>query len=232
MKALIISDIHSNIYSIRAIWEQESDSDIIYCTGDLVDSGPFPNEVIDWVRKQHVVCTKGNHDERVIAHYQSSTKMEDLPSNKRNWAYHNASRLNDEEIAFLQRLPETVEFHMDGIHYCMKHQFGPKYETIESIYQFRQFWSTYTTETKNHAHAKRIILGHTHWQAVHYLKDDELWINPGSTSYRPTRQKEDRSQDAHYITITDGQIHIKSVDYDVTPVIQAAEQENLPSYWC
>ncbi|MDQ8738992.1 hypothetical protein [Paenibacillus sp. LHD-38] len=120
---------------------------------------------------------------------------------------------------------------MDGIHYCMKHQFGQKYETIESIHQFRQFWYTYTTETKNHAHAKRIIFGHTHWQAVHYLKDDELWINPGSTSNRPTRQKEDRSQDAHYITITDGQIHIKSVDYDVTPIIQAAKQENLPSYW-
>ena len=231
LKALIISDIHSNVYSLEAIWEHESDSDVIYCTGDLVDSGPFPNEVIEWARVHNVMCTKGNHDERVISHYHTGIKTEDLPENKRNWAYHNANRLNKEEIAYLQQLPDTVEFDMDNIHYCMKHQFGEKYETIESIVQFRQFWSEHTANTKMSSQEKRVIFGHTHWQAVHYLKDHELWINPGSTSYRPTRQKEDRSVDAHYITITDGQIQLKSVDYDVSPLIQAAKEAKLPSYW-
>ncbi|MCS7464310.1 metallophosphoesterase [Paenibacillus doosanensis] len=231
MKALILSDIHSNIQSLRAVWERESDSDIIYCTGDLVDCGPFPGEVIDWVRKHQVICTKGNHDERIIAHYHSRIKMEDLPDNKGNWAYHNAGCLNDEEIRFLQELPESVECRMDGFHYCMKHQFGEKYETIESIHQLRHFWSKHTAAVETHSQAKRVIFGHTHWQAVQYLKDDELWMNPGSTSYRPTRQKEDRSLDAHYITITDGQIRMKSVDYDVTPLIRASAEVHLPSYW-
>ena len=30
MKALVISDIHSNIYALEAIWAQERDSDVIY----------------------------------------------------------------------------------------------------------------------------------------------------------------------------------------------------------
>ena len=42
MKALIISDIHSNIYGLEAVYKKEKDSDIIYCAGDLVDYGPFP----------------------------------------------------------------------------------------------------------------------------------------------------------------------------------------------
>lgn len=231
MKALIISDIHSNIYSLQAIWEQEQDSDIIYCAGDLVDSGPFPNEVIEWVREHRVICVKGNHDRRVIEHYRSGIKWEDVPENKRNWAYYNANLLNEEEIAFLQGLPESVEFILDGIHYCMTHQYGEHYDIIESIHTFRSFWEAHTSTAFHQAPVKRLILGHTHWRAVHYLGDRELWLNPGSTSYRPTRQSLDRSQDAHYITITDGHIQLKSLDYDVTPLIEAAKQANLPSYW-
>ena len=30
MKALIISDIHSNIYALEAIWSEEKDCDVIY----------------------------------------------------------------------------------------------------------------------------------------------------------------------------------------------------------
>lgn len=49
MKALILSDIHSNIYALEAIWNKERDSDLILCAGDLVDYGPFPQEVLAWV---------------------------------------------------------------------------------------------------------------------------------------------------------------------------------------
>ena len=55
MKALILSDLHSNIHALEAIWARERDSDAIYCAGDLVDYGPFPNEVLDWVRQRRVV---------------------------------------------------------------------------------------------------------------------------------------------------------------------------------
>ena len=51
MKALLIADIHSNICALEAIWNKEQDSDIIYCAGDLVDWGPFPKQVLDWVRE-------------------------------------------------------------------------------------------------------------------------------------------------------------------------------------
>ncbi len=30
----------------------------------------------------------------------------------------------------------------------------------------------------------RLVIGHTHRQAVRYLSDSPLWLNPGSVSYR------------------------------------------------
>lgn len=222
MKALIISDIHSNIHSLNAIWEKEKDSDIIYCAGDLIDYGPFPKEVIAWCKAHQVTTVKGNHDEDVINHYRSGKKLEDIPEEERTWVHHNAAQLEDSDIAYLEALPYHIEFTMDGIHYCMKHSFIHRsYETIESRKQFLDFWREYTSVPQ--AEQKRSIFGHTHYQAVHYLGDQELWLNPGSTSYRPSRQSVDFSQNAHYMTITDGQIQFRSVDYDLTPLFEAVK---------
>ena len=57
MKVPILPDIHSNIFALEGIWAQESDSDTVYCTGDLVDYGSNPIEVLDWVREQGIACT-------------------------------------------------------------------------------------------------------------------------------------------------------------------------------
>ena len=35
MKTLIISDLHSNIFALEAIWNQEHDSDAVYCAVKL-----------------------------------------------------------------------------------------------------------------------------------------------------------------------------------------------------
>lgn len=50
MKALIISDIHANIHALRAIEKVET-WDTVYCCGDLTDYGPFPMEVIAWMKE-------------------------------------------------------------------------------------------------------------------------------------------------------------------------------------
>ncbi len=222
MKALIISDIHSNIYSLKAIWEKEKDCDVIFCAGDLVDYGPFPKEVIQWCRERNVTAVKGNHDEDVINHFYSGIKLKDIPEEERTWVHYNASQLDESDIAYLKALPYHAAFTMDGIHYCMKHSYIHRsYETIESRIQFLDFWNEYANNPESEQ--KRVIFGHTHYQAVHYLGDQELWLNPGSTSYRPSRQSIDLSQDAHYMTITGGQIQFKRVSYDLSPLYDAVK---------
>ena len=55
MKLLIISDLHANIDALHAIWERESDADVVLCVGDVVDWGFYPHETIAWLRERNAV---------------------------------------------------------------------------------------------------------------------------------------------------------------------------------
>ncbi|WP_127585606.1 metallophosphoesterase family protein [Paenibacillus koleovorans] len=223
MKALIISDVHANICGLEAIWKQEKDSDIIYCAGDLVDYGPYPKEAIQWVREHKAVCVKGNHDERVAALFRNKDQLWNVSDEERTWAHDNAQKLDEGEIEYLERLPYSVAFMMDSIGYSMQHLYND-YETIPSLYHFHQFWERQTEEPIRSMASKRMIFGHTHRRNIHYLSNDELWMNPGSISYR---RRDDPSKEAHYLTITDGRMDMKSVAYDRSPLLQVTMSTKL-----
>jgi putative phosphoesterase len=223
MKALVVSDIHSNIYALQAIWEREHDSDVLYCAGDLVDYGPFPCEVLAWMRDHNAVCVQGNHDAWVVMHYRQCPNLWDIPEDEYLWVHHNARRLSEDEVEFLEQLPQSVSFVMDGITYHMQHLFR-EYESILSLYEFRRFWREHVPATVADLPNKRLIFGHTHRQAIHYLSDGELWLNPGSVSYR---RPDDPTKEAHYLTITDGVISLKALAYDRTPLYEAVKRERM-----
>jgi len=63
MKIVIISDIHGNFASLEHFPEKHCDQ--LWCLGDLVDYGPSPHEVIDWVRRRATAAVRGNHDHAV-----------------------------------------------------------------------------------------------------------------------------------------------------------------------
>ena len=215
MKALILSDIHSNIYALEAIWSKENDSDVIYITGDLVDYGPYPRDVIDWIRTHKAQCTLGNHDHWLVENYRAGNLYHKIPQDSRFWVHHNASLLDDAHINFLESLPKNISFDLNGIDYGLTHLYH-EYDEITSIHAFEEFrrCSFATTARPNFS---RLILGHTHRLCIHYLSDELLWLNPGSVSYR---RRDDPDQSAHYATITDGKISLKRIGYDITPLQQ------------
>lgn len=67
MRFAVIGDIHSNIYALESVIEdiREKKVDFIVSTGDLVGYLPFPNEVIELIRKERVVAIQGNHDQAI-----------------------------------------------------------------------------------------------------------------------------------------------------------------------
>ena len=213
MKTLILSDIHSNIYALEAIWNLQRDSDLVYCAGDLVDYGPYPKEVLNWVRSHDVRCVQGNHDSWVVMNYRSGKKFENIPVEERAWVHHNASLLDEQDIEYLEQLPKALTFELDKIAYCITHLYQD-YEEIVSLYSYQKFLG-HIVEDGNKADISRLIIGHTHRQAVRYLSDDILWLNPGSVSYR---RKDDPDQTAHYAVIVDGNISLKRLSYDLAPL--------------
>lgn len=68
MRAVIVSDIHSNLAALQAVWEDAARQgyDEVWCLGDIVGYGPQPNECVALIRAAAARCLAGNHDLGVI----------------------------------------------------------------------------------------------------------------------------------------------------------------------
>ncbi len=51
MRALIISDIHSNLQAFKAMLAAAPQHDVVWNLGDIVGYGANPNEVVDLARE-------------------------------------------------------------------------------------------------------------------------------------------------------------------------------------
>jgi protein phosphatase len=59
MKIVIISDLHGNLEALSALPEKY---DQLWVIGDLVNYGPDPAAVVEFVRAKASVMVRGNHD--------------------------------------------------------------------------------------------------------------------------------------------------------------------------
>ena len=64
MKIGIISDIHGNLHALQAVAEEleREKVDEIWCLGDVVGYGAFPNECLQWVKENCKYLILGNHE--------------------------------------------------------------------------------------------------------------------------------------------------------------------------
>ena len=99
MKILVLSDCHSNVDALNAVWEKESDCDIILFAGDMVDFGFYPKETVRWFmeRKDKLFAVRGNHDEWILDN-RGSWDVKDPPKSFQDVTF---SRLGEEEYQFL-----------------------------------------------------------------------------------------------------------------------------------
>ncbi len=70
MKICVITDIHSNVFALRAALADIDDlkPDKIICLGDIVGNGAYPEETVEIIRKRpDIECVGGNHDFIVLA---------------------------------------------------------------------------------------------------------------------------------------------------------------------
>lgn len=67
MKIAVLSDIHGNILALEAVLKdiELRGPDLIFCLGDLVGYGAFPNEVISLISWRRIPTIMGNYDEGV-----------------------------------------------------------------------------------------------------------------------------------------------------------------------
>lgn len=218
MKTLILSDVHSNVRGLQSIWRIESDSDRIYCAGDLVGYGPDPGETIEWLMAHEVACVRGNHDLGLAEYYRRPGGLGDAPPI--DWArlHHNASSLSEEHVSFLERLPVAVTFSLDGIACGMTHAADDAAVAAGSVEAHGAFVAQRFQPGPDGPIA-RVIHGHSHSQTLSRPGQRRVWLNPGPAiegqpdPTNPGNYVGFPDGRAYYSTITDGRIELKHVEY-------------------
>lgn len=105
MRALVVSDLHSNSEALRAVLSRvrRKKFDRIICLGDFVGYGAHPNQVLDLMRTfgtpKHYI--RGNHD-RVAAGLDDGTGFNHAAKVAAIWTRDHLSRPNRD---FLRKLP-------------------------------------------------------------------------------------------------------------------------------
>ncbi len=67
MKIAVFSDLHGNIFALEAVLKVivQAQANEIVCLGDLVGYHPFPNEVVERIRRLAIPTIMGNYDQGV-----------------------------------------------------------------------------------------------------------------------------------------------------------------------
>src|SRR5207253_880122 len=58
----VVADVHSNLPALRAVLDNMGTVDALWCLGDFVGYGPWPNECVELLRQLGVEAIAGNHD--------------------------------------------------------------------------------------------------------------------------------------------------------------------------
>jgi protein phosphatase len=148
--------------------------DKVFCMGDLVDYGPEPIGVIDWIRDNNVPTIRGNHDNAVALHVDCgcSYTYKHLSEATREHTWSSIS-VNDEH--FLKGLPLKLESEIDGLRFMFVHGSPSSFfDYIDPDIEVERLES-YTADLND----DYLVTGHTHKPAM--LKTSKtVIINPGS----------------------------------------------------
>ena len=129
MKIAIVSDIHGNLEALEAL--PRSDLDEIWCLGDLVDYGPRPREVIEWVSKNVMVAVRGNHDHAVgfDVDPRCSPAFGPLAASTKDYTL---AILSEPERGFLRGLPIHREMNLESGQFIASTRF-PVIHSLDTV---------------------------------------------------------------------------------------------------
>jgi putative phosphoesterase len=171
MKIVIISDLHGNYDALSSLPEREYDE--LWVLGDLVNYGPQPVEVVEFVRSHATLVMSGNHDHAVGfgADPRCSPPFREMAEVMQRVT---DSLLNAEYKNYLRNLPTSLRIVRGNKTFYLCHAMpsDPLYGYCEAT---SERWEQ---ECKN-ASADFLFAGHTHVPFVREIENCTV-VNPGS----------------------------------------------------
>jgi len=208
VKIVIISDLHGNYDALSALPER---GDELWVLGDLVNYGPHPKQVVDFVRTKAAVVVRGNHDHSVgyDEDPRCTPRYAQMADETRRFT---DGVLGNEDKQFLRRLPLKAEIERDGKRFYLCHAI-PSNPLYGYCPQESDKWPA-ELEMMN---CDVLLVGHTHTPFINRI-GKQVVVNPGSLG-----QPKTGNADACYAVFENGVFALKSFTYQVERTIHAIE---------
>ena len=229
MKFAFISDIHANIHALQAVWEdiENQKPDLVYCLGDLVGYGAFPNEVIEFIRGRDISTVMGNYDEGVgfdrdeCGCAYKTVEEDRLGMLSLLWTRKHTTAENK---TFLKELPLQIRIEGRRPHILLVH--GSPRKINEYLYQDRPKASF--ERIAKLAGTDVLLFGHTHFPYTKTV-NDTLFVNTGSVG-----KPKDGDPRGSYVILKTGRrtnVEFRRVRYDVKAAADAIRETDLPDHY-
>jgi putative phosphoesterase len=225
MRITILSDIHGNMPALDAVLTDlgSRHSDAVYCLGDLVGYAPFPNQVVDRIRREGIATIMGNYDDGVGFDRDDCgcayREQEERRRGDQSLAWTRV-HVTAENKAFLRTLAHEIRFESDGRRVLLVH--GSPRKINEYLFEDRPLSSFQRIAASSSADI--IAYGHTH-KPYTKLVDSVLFLNVGSVG-----KPKDGDWRACYAVLDTSSLAVQFVrlEYDLTKVTAAIRESELP----
>lgn len=177
-KMLLLGDIHANFPALRAIQHHVRNIhfDRVINTGDLTVYSTFPNETIGWFRQRPIsISILGNTDKRILRILKGRKLKKPRMEEKRQMYFWTSEHLSDENIRYLQALPQKAELQVDRVRIGIFHGsfFKPNETLMPHTPKSRFMELARASDYRIH------IIGHSHLPFYRSIGRVHF-INPGS----------------------------------------------------
>lgn len=214
MKAVIISDIHSNLEALNSLPEE---FDELWVLGDLVNYGPDPGGVVDFVGANATVMVRGNHD-HAIGFNEDPRCSEPFREMATAMKEYTLSVLTESQKQFLRGLPLNAKREIEGIRVSFCHA-----SPSDPLFAYCPANSPRWEQEIKELDADILIVGHTHLQFIRQFGQQKV-VNPGSLGQPKTLRPE-----ACYAVWNEGRIELRSFAYPFEETIRKIEALPVPA---
>jgi putative phosphoesterase len=224
----IFGDIHGNIAALEAVLADidARGLDNLYCLGDLVGYGTFPNEVIAAIRARAIPTIMGNYDQGVGHDSDDCGCAYKTPEaqalGERSIAWSNAHTTAANK-AYLRTLPASIPLQVGDLRVLLVH--GSPRKINEYLYADRPDASF--ERLLDQAQADVLVCGHTHLPYHKTLPSGRHIINAGSVG----KPKDGDPRACYVVLSADGSAlnaAFVRVPYDVEAMARAIEASDMP----